>query len=79
MIAMPEQRTCRHCKHWQNGCKAAGGQMPPAHLQKPGCDTWMWDGVPFSWLSAWMGEPCDVLRRRGSHGAGLDDLTSPGL
>jgi hypothetical protein len=46
MIAMPEQRKCRHCKHWQNGCKLAGGRMPPAHIQKAGCDTWMCDGVP---------------------------------
>jgi hypothetical protein len=46
MIAMPEQRKCRHCKHWQNGCKLAGGRMSPAHIQKAGCDTWMCDGVP---------------------------------
>jgi hypothetical protein len=30
MIAISEQRTCRHCKRWQNGCNLAGGQMPRA-------------------------------------------------
>jgi hypothetical protein len=48
MMARPEPRTCRHSEHGQNGSKLAGGQMPPAHLLKAGCETGMWDGVPLS-------------------------------
>jgi hypothetical protein len=75
MIAMPQQRTCGHGKHWQNGCQLASGQMPPEQVQEAGRDSWMWGGVPFSWLSAWVGEPRDGFRRHGSDGAGLADLT----
>jgi hypothetical protein len=47
VIAMPEQQRCDNCEHWQKGCKLAGGQIPPKHVQKAGRQSWMWDGVPF--------------------------------
>jgi hypothetical protein len=43
----PEQRKCDNCKHGANGCMLASGRMPPEQVQREGCKSWMWDGVPF--------------------------------
>ena len=40
-------KSCPTCTHWANGCKLASGQKPPEHVQKEGCKSWMWDGIPF--------------------------------
>jgi hypothetical protein len=45
--AMPEKKKCGNCLHWQNGCKLAGGQMPPQHIQDAGCKEWAWNSCPF--------------------------------
>jgi hypothetical protein len=45
--AMPEKKECRNCLHWKSGCKLAGGQTPPEHVQKAGCGEWEFDGCPF--------------------------------
>jgi hypothetical protein len=44
---MEVSKSCPSCLHWANGCKLAGGQMPPEHVQKAGCPSWDWDGVVF--------------------------------
>jgi hypothetical protein len=44
---MRGQRRCDHCRSRQNGCQLAGGQMPPEQVQKAGCQSWMWAGIPF--------------------------------
>jgi hypothetical protein len=40
-------KSCRTYTHWANGCRLAGGQMSPDHVQKAGCRSWDWDGVVF--------------------------------
>lgn len=41
-------KSCQGCIHFQHpGCRLAGGIMPPAEVQKVGCPSWEYDGIPF--------------------------------
>ncbi len=41
---------CGSCQHYGGrgiGCKLAGGQEPPDDVLPVGCDSWLWDQIPF--------------------------------
>lgn len=41
-------KSCGTCAHLcAGGCSLADGQMPPADIQKTGCQAWAWDCIPF--------------------------------
>lgn len=41
-------KLCEDCENFQhNGCKLAGGIAPPPEVQKVGCDSWVYDEIPF--------------------------------
>lgn len=37
---------CATCAHWDDRCVLADA-VPPAEVQREGCDEWELDGVPF--------------------------------
>ena len=41
-------KSCNDCEHYQGyACNLANGVRPPPEVEKVGCDSWEWDGVPF--------------------------------
>jgi hypothetical protein len=43
-----DKKACDSCIHWTgHGCKASGGAVPPAEVQRTGCQAWRYDLIPF--------------------------------
>jgi hypothetical protein len=39
--------TCRSCESWNNERCKRFEAVPPTDVQRSGCESWSWDGVPF--------------------------------
>ena len=46
---MPVIKECRSCEHWNtDGCRLAGGKMPPRDVLLSGCEVWIEaDVIPY--------------------------------
>jgi hypothetical protein len=45
---LDDDRDCKSCINWDQGCKVSGGIMPPPEVQEKGCKSWVvFDEIPF--------------------------------
>lgn len=46
---IPVKRECISCEHWNtDGCRLAGGKMPPKEIKENGCESWSeGDYIPY--------------------------------
>ena len=45
--ATPDKKSCGSCEHWRGDRCSLANAVPPSQVQAEGCESWVFDEVPF--------------------------------